>query len=372
MDKFIAVFAYGFPHRKTTDFLQLIRAKGFNNVIVFGAPMKQLSHQDNRHYFNKFNAKFNVIDTEQICVNLGYKYISCEHDDLAVIQSHVNEFDIDTAIISGARILKKKIIDVFASGIVNIHPGALPETAGLDAFYYTLIKNAAPGVTLHTINHKVDEGNYIDFIEYEISGVESITELQESLYQCQLLALSGFLDRYIKGEIEQKPIHRPSKNEPMLPDEKLNALSYFGIWRSAQHHKQLLLKLLAACEKGSVTEYKKYDPYSTFVNTQLKNCWTPLVVASFNQHLDLVKYLIAQGANVNYATPKGTTVLMYAKTALINSEDLNYQLLECLIKAGADINAQDIFGKTAMDYIAEFDDRKLMATFAEYNKNAIY
>ncbi|MBU1619118.1 MAG: ankyrin repeat domain-containing protein [Gammaproteobacteria bacterium] len=372
MDKCIAVFSYDFPHRKTTDFLQLIRAKGYHNVVVFAAPMKKLSHQDNRQYFSKFNAKFNVIDTKELCKNLGYKFIPCEHDDVSLIARHIDEFKVDTAIISGARIIKKKVIDLFSFGIVNIHPGILPETAGLDAFYYTLVKDVAPGVTVHTINHKVDEGNCIAFFEYEISGVESLAEIQEALYHCQLKALSNFLDSYAAGEIIQKPIYRPLKNEPMLPEQKLSALSYFGFWRSSQQHRQRIEKLISACEEGAISEFYRYDPHSNFVNTRLVNSWTALIIASFNQNFELVKYLVERGADVNYCTPKGTTVLMYAKSALVNAESPDCRIIDYLVKNGADVKAKDIFGKTVMDYVSELGDDYLKAIFAEYINNAVH
>jgi ankyrin repeat protein len=46
---------------------------------------------------------------------------------------------------------------------------------------------------------------------------------------------------------------------------------------------------------------------------------------------------------------------MYAKTAAVGSGDLS--VLEALIAAGADVNARDVRGRTALDYVVERSER---------------
>lgn len=356
----IAVFSYAFPHRKTFDFLQLIRSRGFTRVIVFGAPRKNLDHQDGLCYFNKFEGKAVVEDTEKVCERLGFEYVSCEHDDVELINRLVCSNKIKFSVISGARIIKPNIIDLFSDGILNIHPGKLPETAGLDALYYTIRNNLVAGVTVHTINHKVDEGCFIFFKEYEYSGTETLGGINESLYLCQLTGLVEFFDKALNEGADLKQIHRPFKNQPMQPEEKLIVLSRYGKWRSIQLYKQILRKILTVCEFGSVSEYFEIDSFSNYINIELQNGWTPLIVASYNQNFDLVNYLIEKGADVNYKTAKGTTVLMYAKTKLVNKDYANYELLSKIVAAGADKHACDVFGKTIFDYVKKDGDYKLL------------
>lgn len=61
-----------------------------------------------------------------------------------------------------------------------------------------------------------------------------------------------------------------------------------------------------------------------------------------------VRWLLERGANPNLATAKGTTPLMYAKTAAFGSGDP--MILDLLISAGADVKATDKAGLTALDY----------------------
>lgn len=61
--------------------------------------------------------------------------------------------------------------------------------------------------------------------------------------------------------------------------------------------------------------------------------------------------LIAAGEDVNAANHRGTTPLMYAKTAAFGSGE--YRILDLLLANGADINARDKAGRTALDYTIE-------------------
>ena len=72
-------------------------------------------------------------------------------------------FRVKTAIISGARIIKRDVIKLFANGIVNFHPGMIPETSGLDSFHHSIAQNCSMGVTVHLIDHRVDAGKFIFF-----------------------------------------------------------------------------------------------------------------------------------------------------------------------------------------------------------------
>ena len=71
------------------------------------------------------------------------------------------KYKINLGIISGARIIDKKIIKLFKYGIINFHPGKIPETSGLDSFFWTIKKNIYPSVTAHFIDQYVDRGKIL-------------------------------------------------------------------------------------------------------------------------------------------------------------------------------------------------------------------
>src|SRR5262249_55475794 len=69
-------------------------------------------------------------------------------------------------------------------------------------------------------------------------------------------------------------------------------------------------------------------------------------------HEDIVKLLIAAGANVNSKSTDSETALMWAVSDAGNIHN-NISIAKLLIAAGADINSKDNHDKTALSYAAE-------------------
>lgn len=59
------------------------------------------------------------------------------------------------------RILRKDIIGTSKNGIVNIHPGYLPDVKGNNPYIWASLLNLPQGVTAHFIDEKVDTGPII-------------------------------------------------------------------------------------------------------------------------------------------------------------------------------------------------------------------
>ena len=75
----------------------------------------------------------------------------------------INEIAPDLIIISGTRILSRKLISSITSPIVNIHAGITPNYRGVHGAYWALV-NKQPnlvGVTLHFVDKGVDTGQVI-------------------------------------------------------------------------------------------------------------------------------------------------------------------------------------------------------------------
>lgn len=111
---------------------------------------------------------------------------------------------------------------------------------------------------------------------------------------------------------------------------------------------------LTACEQGNLREIQRILPQISNINVKTAQGWTGLVMAVYAENIDLAKLLLENGADINATNTKGTTVFMYAKTPVFESQD--YSLLEYLLSQGADINAKDQFGLTVLDYVVKKGD----------------
>lgn len=73
----------------------------------------------------------------------------------------------------------------------------------------------------------------------------------------------------------------------------------------------------------------------------------------------VASFLIEKGADVNATTSMGTTVFMYAKTA-VQDDPTQTEILELLLQNGADINAKcTVRGWTVLDYVIRNEAHEL-------------
>lgn len=367
MSGYIAVFAYDFPHQKSCDFIKDLFSYGLKNLVVFAAPKKDLSYLSRPKAAQNLSNVFTPLETRELCNNLGVIYYAIGHDDVSQLKPLITKHSIDMGIIAGARIISPEIISMFSEGIVNFHPGKIPETSGLDAFAYTLKKGVPAGVTTHFIDHRVDAGDFIRFNQVSVQTKDTLTSIQENIYQLQRKALQDFCADYISSNITTQPINRPNKNAPMNQEERDLAFSLFERWKAKQLINECQATFYYDCEFGNINDVIEklvFDP-SLVYSTNEKG-WSPLIVACFNQQYEVVKLLLNNGANPNRCGASGTTPLMYAKTKILNQETPDLSLIKLLIDAGADCLRTDCHGKDLFFYIDMAGDKRLAASIKEY------
>jgi hypothetical protein len=354
----IAVFGYAFAHRKTQDFLIELALAGYVNVTVIATAWKELPHTDSNRYFSATLRSAPALPTPTICQALGFAYHECEHDDSDSIAVLRDEAGFQFGVISGARIIKREIIDLFQEGILNIHPGKLPETAGLDSFFYTILRGVAMGVTAHYIDSRVDAGDELFFEETPLGPDDTIEVVQSNNYQLQIRALREFIVARDTGALARRPVNRHRKNDPMTPEEKRCAIAAFPSWRATQFRLQQGRALLDACRKGDAIEVERLlTAFPDLVEFRSPEGWTPIIISAHGQKKEVVRVLIAFGCDVNACGKKGTTVLMYAKTPLVGQDAPDLSILRALLDAGADPARHDALGKDIFYYLGAKGDR---------------
>jgi len=352
-DMSIIVFGYAFPHKKTYDFLNILNNEGFKSISVIAAPKIKLKSNSNID-----NKESNTHNVKNLCDSLDLNYFECQHNDIQKIKEIKNKYNADLAIISGARIIKAEIIELFDEGIINFHPGKIPETSGLDSFYYSIKNNCSMGITVHFIDKRVDAGKFILFEEIKIEINDTTEGLRKKIYASQLNALNRFLKNYLHKENNFKEIDRPYKNLPLSLSEKENVLLDFNEWKENQINIQNAIELdfFSCCKLGKIDRVMHIlNKNAYLLNQHNPEGWSAIIIASFWQNIEIVSYLLKLGAKPNDQGVNGTTVLMYAKTKIVDDSDPDMSLLKLLINNGAKINKKDNYGKDIFYYLQKFD-----------------
>jgi ankyrin repeat protein len=85
----------------------------------------------------------------------------------------------------------------------------------------------------------------------------------------------------------------------------------------------------------------------------------PLTAAATSQRTDLVKLLLENGADVNARDDEGYTALMEP------AECGDQEVVEVLLAAGIDVNARNVEGFTALQYAKEQGHTKIVDLLAQ-------
>jgi ankyrin repeat protein len=104
------------------------------------------------------------------------------------------------------------------------------------------------------------------------------------------------------------------------------------------------------CIRNAEDEAAKTLIASTGIDVLDGEACTPLIWASFHHRLDLLKWLIDQGANVNHQDRHGYCSLHY-----VAQEKLS-DIAEILLRACADTELRDVYGNTPL-WTATFNAR---------------
>ena len=322
-----------------------------------------------------------------------------------------------------------KIIDpakFVSKQLYNIHFSLLPAYKGMYTSAWPILNHEKfSGVTLHEINRGIDTGDIIDQQSFELSDTETV----QTLYRKYLVNGTNLMKKNLQSLIEDTFSKRPqtaagstyyskksidykflkiSLNVTAAQlDAQIRAFSYreyqipivhsYSVNRSTITTEQSTLApgrimidqeefLVVSTIDFNVTLFK--DRFDQFIeackNDDLKMIenlfheinleertnegWTPLIVACYNNSVRIAKYLLDKGADVNAKNYKGTSVLMYAKNAVLNSG--LYNILDIVLSYGPDLYSKDFYNKNIFDYLG-LENQKITKHIKDYTYDKI-
>ena len=196
----IVVFTYGFPHKKSQDFLIRLALLGLTPALVIGAPYVKLNLPSRSSRISARHA--DLMAAQDICRALSFPYVEAAHtyNDAG---EHLARVRPDLGIIAGARILKKPVIDAFRIGILNFHPGLLPESRGLDCWLWDILEGRALGNTAHLIDSRMDAGVMIQRQELAVYPDDSLIELSVRIGESQVSMLESTIREVLSLDVSQ-------------------------------------------------------------------------------------------------------------------------------------------------------------------------
>ena len=180
------LFAYDFSHSKSVDFIKLCKENKIRIDLIVAAPFKKLNKPTRVYNYHKYSVTNQ--HPRDLAKEFNIPYFVYDHNSLDTLNL-IKEFDLDLGIIAGARILNEHIIKNLSFGVLNLHPGILPQSRGLDSILWSIRNNNHLGVSAHLINHKIDSGKLVLQKKIKPLTTDSIFDLYRKIYKTQIKIL---------------------------------------------------------------------------------------------------------------------------------------------------------------------------------------
>lgn len=299
-----------------------------------------------------------------------------------------------------------------SESLYNIHFSLLPKYKGVYTCVLPILNGEEKtGVTFHKIRAGIDTGEIIDQEELEIKAEDSSFDLYQKLItlgtEVVIRNLNNVVCRNVKAKQQEKKgstyYSRDAidYNNLMLDvnctafqiQNQIRAFCFrpYQIlnWNGEDYIEAEILDNISGIKPGSIVEDNSIYTVISSVDYDVKlyknvfedllNCisnsnnvrakelcscrevikakdehgWTALTVAVYNNNIEMVEFLLRKGADVFCLNNNGTTLLMYAKDAAVNSN--NWDVFELLLNKGLSTMTRDYYGKRICDYIDSYD-----------------
>ena len=310
-----------------------------------------------------------------------------------------------------------KIEQFKSSQLYNIHLSYLPAYKGVyTAIWPLLNKERLTGTTLHKIDTSIDTGPIIAQEKHNIPTSRNSRELLLKNYKKATELLVANLDKLIGNESIDEKVQEPTgssyyglksidfSNKQLNTRDTAESLvsnvrafafreyqykefSGFRIVnaevssdRSKQKPGTLIDKtdtflriatidydvilypekadqIFNLIEKDDLQQFILLSKNLSYIDEPVRNDWTPLMVSVFNNSIKIAEYLLANGADPNAQSGRGTTVLMYAKDGALRHRDK--AIFDLCLATGGKIEMKDYFDKTIHEYVNNSDSRIL-------------
>ena len=228
--KRIGIFTYNFKHKKTYEGLIKLYLNGYKPECIFAA-----EHVKITFYKSKFRETLKGMDymhPRDLANKLNIPYYVVDHKSEECIKL-IKENFLELGIILGARIIPEKIINAFQFGVLNMHPGLLPENRGLDNTKWAIINGLKQGVSTHLIDKYVDKGLLIDKREISVYQDDSLIDLFLRLQDLELKMMIEYLDKLRDGkQIKYKKLGEGKRYRSVPWEIEKNLFKKFQIYKN--------------------------------------------------------------------------------------------------------------------------------------------
>lgn len=330
-----------FAEKNDVEILEMKDTYEIEDLLFLSCEFDRIVRPDKFKTDELYNIHFSMLPKYKGCFPSVLPILFGETESGVTL--HRMRAGIDTGeIIDQQRILieeKDSSLDLYGKLIEN---GTKVVIRNID----NLIKGTADAKPQPKENSFYYPANYIDYSTLSLNVNQTAFQIQNQIRAFafrpyQLLPWNG--ERYIDSEITNDV--STEKPGTILEDTevftRISTIDYDVVM-----YKDTFKKAIALIKNGK--DAKDLCKSQKIIESKDEHGWSLLTIAVYNNNMDMAKWLIDNGSDINVLNNNGTTLLMYAKNCFINTGDSS--IFEMLLSNGLSVYAVDYYGLSLIDY----------------------
>ena len=170
---------------------QLISENFIPKIII--SEVSEIADEEREKFLKRIEGNEIAESIESQIDELSLSGINVEHVEVSIhnseqVMPHIKELELDLIVFGGTRIIRGEILDFPKDGVINSHPGLLPECRGSASPAWSVYHDIPIGSSTHFCDNGIDTGQLL--LRREVS-VKRGMKYEDLCYET--LVLSGIL-----------------------------------------------------------------------------------------------------------------------------------------------------------------------------------
>ena len=185
--------------------------------------LKGWSEKDKFLWDQRTRGKIEKVDLYNLNDKIPFYFFKSHNSEKHRKFIEINAIDL-VINIGTPRILKKSVINTPKIGILNCHPGILPNYRGCSCVEWALFNNDPVGNTAHLMTKSIDEGPIISSKIIDISKIKNYEDIRIAVTLDSMSVINKAIDKLTSNTINMINYPKNGKYYKPIDDEKMNLI----------------------------------------------------------------------------------------------------------------------------------------------------
>ena len=193
-------------HPYGREMLQQIISEGFFPEVIIEEE-SEVADEEREKFLKRIEGKPIAPTIEEQSKQNGIEVVSVPIHNSSEVIPHLEGMNLDLIVFGGTRIIRGEILDFPTDGVINSHPGLLPDCRGSASPAWSVYHDIPIGSSTHFCDNGIDTGDLLMRREFPVERGMSYEDLCYHTLVLAGILMKEALMAYEKGEWSE--IRRP-------------------------------------------------------------------------------------------------------------------------------------------------------------------